>query len=162
MPKVGGGETCITSTSQSEGTSRFGAWGSAAYPGSVNKRPPVLAVLAVDIVLVVVFCAIGRRSHDEANALAGLATTAWPFLGGLAAGWLANEALYRNKSFPASVVPAGVIIWLSTVVVGMILRVIGGQGTAFSFIIVATSVLAAFLLGWRAIYAAVRKRSAAA
>jgi hypothetical protein len=110
----------------------------------------------------VVFCAIGRRSHDEANALAGLATTAWPFLGGLAAGWLANAALYRNKSLPASVVPAGVIIWLSTVVVGMLLRVIGGQGTAFSFIIVATSVLAVFLLGWRAIYAAVRKRSTAA
>ncbi|MFD4183904.1 DUF3054 domain-containing protein [Rhodococcus sp. NPDC058514] len=121
-----------------------------------------LPVLAVDVVLVIVFCAIGRRTHDEANALVGLASTAWPFLGGLAAGWLANQALYRNKSAPASVFPAGVIIWLCTVVVGMVLRAIGGQGTAFSFIVVATCVLAAFLLGWRAIYAAVRKRSAAA
>lgn len=121
-----------------------------------------LPVLAVDIVLVIVFCAIGRRSHDEANALTGLATTAWPFLCGLAVGWLANQALYRNKSVPASVFPAGVIIWLCTVVVGMALRAVGGQSTAVSFIVVATCVLAAFLLGWRAIYAAARKRSTAA
>ncbi|TQF69129.1 DUF3054 domain-containing protein [Rhodococcus spelaei] len=121
----------------------------------------VLPVLVVDIVLVIVFCAIGRRSHDEANAVAGLVSTAWPFLGGLAIGWAANEGLYRNKSLPASVIPAGVIIWICTVAGGMILRVIGGQGTAFSFIIVATCVLALFLLGWRAIYALVRKRSTA-
>ncbi|NUS45074.1 MAG: DUF3054 family protein, partial [Mycobacteriaceae bacterium] len=34
----------------------------------------VLGAVAVDAVLVVVFCAIGRRSHDEAVA-AGLART---------------------------------------------------------------------------------------
>ncbi|MFC7446693.1 DUF3054 domain-containing protein [Rhodococcus daqingensis] len=128
----------------------------------MNKRLHVLAVLAVDVVLVIVFCAIGRRTHDEANALVGLATTAWPFLGGLAVGWLTNEALYRNKSVPESVFPAGVIIWLCTVLVGMILRAVSGQGTAFSFIVVATCVLAAFLLGWRAIYGVVRRRSTAA
>lgn len=121
----------------------------------------VLPVLLVDVVLVIVFCAIGRRSHDEANALAGLATTAWPFLGGLAVGWIANEALYRNKSRPASVVPAGILIWLCTLVGGMLLRVVSGQGTAFSFILVAATVLAVFLIGWRAVYAAVTKRTSA-
>ncbi|MFD1814451.1 DUF3054 domain-containing protein [Rhodococcus gannanensis] len=121
----------------------------------------VLPFLLVDVVLVVVFCAIGRRSHDEANAVTGLLTTAWPFLGGLALGWLANEALYRNKSRPASVVPAGIVIWLCTLVGGMLLRVVSGQGTAFSFILVAATVLAVFLLGWRALYALVSRRSAA-
>jgi hypothetical protein len=33
----------------------------------------------------------------------------------------------------------------------MILRVLSGQGTQFSFIVVATLVLGAFLLGWRAL-----------
>jgi Protein of unknown function (DUF3054) len=102
----------------------------------------------LDIVLVVVFCAIGRRSHDEANAIAGLAGTAWPFLGGLAIGWLIAT---RFRSAPLSVYPFGVTVWLATVIGGMLLRVIGGQGTAFSFIVVATIVLAVFLLGWRAI-----------
>ncbi len=120
----------------------------------------MLPILLVDVVLVIVFCAIGRRSHDEANALTGLLTTAWPFLGGLALGWIANEALYRNKSLPASVVPAGIVIWLCTLVGGMLLRVVSGQGTALSFILVAATVLGVFLLGWRAVYSAVERRRA--
>lgn len=130
------------------------------HPPTLEAVKKVLPVLLVDVVLVIVFCAIGRSSHDEANALTGLLTTAWPFLCGLALGWIANEALYRNKSIPASVVPAGIVIWLCTLVGGMLLRVVSGQGTAFSFILVAGTVLALFLLGWRAIYAAVTKRSA--
>ncbi|MFD4366760.1 DUF3054 domain-containing protein [Rhodococcus sp. NPDC058521] len=114
--------------------------------------------LLVDFVLVVVFCAIGRRSHDEANAIAGLLTTAWPFLVGLVVGWGATVALYRDKFDPGLVIPTGVLVWLFTVVVGMVLRVVSGQGTAFSFILVASTVLAVFLIGWRAIAGAIRKR----
>ena len=110
-----------------------------------------LPALALDVVLVIVFCAIGRRSHDEANALTGLATTAWPFLSGLAVGWLATVALYRDKFDAFLIVPTGIVVWLSTLVVGMLLRVVSSQGTAFSFIIVAGTVLAVFLVGWRAV-----------
>ncbi|PQP17873.1 DUF3054 domain-containing protein [Rhodococcus opacus] len=110
-----------------------------------------LPALALDVVLVIVFCAIGRRSHDEANALTGLATTAWPFLTGLAVGWLATVALYRDKFDAFLIVPTGIVVWLSTLVVGMLLRVVSGQGTAFSFVLVAGTVLAVFLLGWRAV-----------
>ncbi|ABG96940.1 MULTISPECIES: DUF3054 domain-containing protein [Rhodococcus] len=110
-----------------------------------------LPALALDVVLVIVFCAIGRRSHDEANALTGLATTAWPFLTGLAVGWLATVALYRDKFDAFLIVPTGIAVWLSTLVVGMLLRVVSGQGTAFSFVLVAGTVLAVFLLGWRAV-----------
>lgn len=113
--------------------------------------------LAVDVVLVLVFCAIGRQSHDETNALAGLATTAWPFLSGLVVGWIAAVALYRDKFDAFRVVPTGVIVWLSTLAIGMVLRVVSDQGTAFSFVLVAGTVLALFLLGWRALFAAVSK-----
>ncbi|MDF3305469.1 DUF3054 domain-containing protein [Rhodococcus sp. ACS1] len=119
-----------------------------------------LPALALDVVLVIVFCAIGRRSHDEANALTGLATTAWPFLSGLAVGWLATVALYRDKFDAFLIVPTGIVVWLSTLVVGMLLRVVSGQGTAFSFIIVAGTVLAVFLLGWRAVAKIVTKARA--
>lgn len=117
-----------------------------------------LPAAAVDILLVLVFAALGRRSHDEGVDVAGLFTTAWPFLTGLAAGWVITLGLYRDKFDPRLVVPTGVIAWLSTLVFGMLLRVVSDQGTAFSFIVVAASFLAVFLIGWRAIYQAVRKR----
>ena len=119
-----------------------------------------LPALVLDVVLVIVFCAIGRRSHDEANALTGLATTAWPFLTGLAVGWLATVALYRDKFDAFLIVPTGIVVWLSTLAVGMLLRVVSGQGTAFSFVLVAGTVLAVVLLGWRAVAKIVTKSRA--
>ncbi|QCQ92630.1 DUF3054 domain-containing protein [Rhodococcus sp. SGAir0479] len=117
-----------------------------------------LPAAVVDILFVLIFAALGRRSHEEALDVAGFATTAWPFLAGLAAGWLVTVGLYRDKFDPRLVVPTGVIAWLSTLVLGMVLRAASGQGTAFSFMLVAATFLALFLIGWRAIAQAVRKR----
>jgi uncharacterized membrane protein len=114
--------------------------------------------LALDVGLVVVFCVIGRRSHDESSAILGLLGTVWPFLVGLGVGWLATIALYREKFTPELVLPTGILVWVTTVVVGMVLRAVSGQGTATSFIIVATTVLGVFLIGWRAVYRAIESR----
>ena len=103
----------------------------------------VAAVL--DIALVLIFVIIGRASHAKGETLAGIASTSWPFLAGLGAGWLAARAWRR----PLAVWPDGVVIWLSTVALGMLLRVVSGQGTAAAFIAVALVFLALFLLGWR-------------
>jgi hypothetical protein len=51
-------------------------------------------------------------------------------------------------------------VWPTTTVVGMVLRVVGGQGTAVSFVVVTVVVLGAFLLGWRALVALGRRRRA--
>ncbi|MCA2319899.1 DUF3054 domain-containing protein [Mycobacterium intracellulare] len=104
-----------------------------------------LGWLAVDVVGVLVFCALGRRSHDEGLNLTGIATTAWPFLTGTAVGWLAARGWRR----PTAVAPTGVVVWLSTVVVGMVLRKATSAGVAASFVVVATAVTALLLLGWR-------------
>lgn len=112
-----------------------------------SKRTPVASVAAIDAILVVVFVLIGRRNHEEGFALAGVLTTLWPFLVGLAVGWL----VFRAWRSPLRVVWTGIGIWMSTVTLGMLLRLATGQGTAFSFVIVATVVLGVFLLGWRAI-----------
>jgi len=103
-----------------------------------------LAVL-LDVAWVLVFVIIGRASHAKGETLAGIASTAWPFLAGLGVGWVAARAWRR----PLAIRPAGLVIWLCTVALGMILRVVAGQGTAVAFIAVALVFLALFLLGWR-------------
>ena len=61
----------------------------------------------------------------------------------------------------AVVLLAGIGAWLGTVAVGMLLRVVAGQGTAPAFIAVALCFLGLFLLGWRVVAAIVaRWRSA--
>ena len=101
--------------------------------------------VVLDVACVLVFVIIGRASHVKGESLAGIASTSWPFLSGLGIGWLAARAWRR----PLAIVPAGLVIWLCTVAIGMILRVISGQGTAAGFIAVALVFLALFLLGWR-------------
>ncbi len=101
----------------------------------------------LDVVLVIAFALTGRSSHAEALDLVGLWGTAWPFLAGAALGWVAIRA-WRA---PFAVWPTGVVVWAASVVFGMILRALTGQGTAFAFIVVATLTLALLLIGWRAI-----------
>ena len=103
------------------------------------------AWLGVDVVCVLVFCALGRRSHDEGVTVAGVARTAWPFLSGTALGWLLSRGWRR----PTDVVPTGLVVWLCTVAVGMLLRKASSAGVAASFVVVAASVTAVLLLGWR-------------
>jgi Protein of unknown function (DUF3054) len=98
-----------------------------------------------DLACVLLFVVIGRANHHDAGGLAGLWDTAWPFATGTAAGLLATRYWRR----PTSLVPVGVGVWLCTVAIGMLLRVIAGQGTAFAFILVALAFLGLFQLGWR-------------
>ena len=106
------------------------------------ERPrPGPVWLGIDVACVLVFCAVGRRSHDEGLNIAGIASTAWPFLSGTALGWLTAGAWRR----PTAVYPTGVVVWLCTVVVGMLLRKATSAGVAASFIVVASSVTALLL-----------------
>jgi UPF0716 family protein affecting phage T7 exclusion len=50
-----------------------------------------------------------------------------------------------------------VLVWLSTVLVGMLLRAASGAGVQTSFVVVATVVLGLFLLGWRGVATLVRR-----
>jgi hypothetical protein len=117
--------------------------------------------IAFDTGCVLAFVVIGRASHADGETLGGIASTSWPFLAGLAIGWLATLGWARERTRPgtahqprpgwrpAALAPAGLIAWLATVVLGMTFRVISGQGTAVAFIGVALAFLGLFLLGWR-------------
>lgn len=116
------------------------------------------AALAVDVVLVVAFAALGRRTHDDGDVLGpgglGLAQTAWPFLVALAVGW----GIARAWRGPAAPLRSGLPIWIATVVVGLLLRLVSGQGIAPAFVVVATLTLGLLLVGWRGVVALIARR----
>lgn len=117
----------------------------------MGRRLRLWALLGFDVVLVIVFAAIGRASHHEANPVLAALDTAWPFLAAMLAGWI---IAYFNwaRTIPVTV-PSGVTVWVATVCLGMVLRHLVGRGTAPSFVLVATIVLGVFLIGWRALFA---------
>ena len=114
----------------------------------------VWPALAADALCVLVFCAVGRRSHAEGVTAAGVAQTAWPFFVGAAVGWLASVGWRR----PLAIVPTGAAVWVCTVVVGMVVRKATSGGVAVTFVVVASLVTAALLLGWRAVAALLTRR----
>ncbi|WP_110240298.1 DUF3054 domain-containing protein [Nocardioides gilvus] len=113
---------------------------------STSTSPYVLRLgaLALDAVLVVVFAVLGARTHhDGALGVEDVADVAWPFLVGLGLAHALLQTPFTLRS--------GLLVWLSTVVVGMVLRQLTGDGTAVAFVVVATLFNFATLLGWRAI-----------
>jgi hypothetical protein len=105
--------------------------------------------MAVDALIVLVFVGIGRSSHHHGLRLSGFLSTTWPFAVALGLGWLYLTLRRRNGAS----LRGGVAVWLSTVVVGMVLRVLSGQGTAFAFIVVALAFLGGLMLGVRLVAA---------
>lgn len=108
------------------------------------------ASAVLDFLCVVVFVAIGIRAHSEADSVLKVAA---PFLAALAIGWVMALPLR-----PPDSLRAGLTIWVVTLVGGMLLRRVGGDGTAAAFIAVATVFLAATMLGWRAVAALISRR----
>ncbi|MFT2713135.1 MULTISPECIES: DUF3054 domain-containing protein [unclassified Clavibacter] len=121
-------------------------------------RPEILRAAVLDAALVVVFVLIGRASHGEDLAPSGVLGTAWPFLAAGVVGWIVARA-WRA---PSRIVPTGLVVWGVTVVVGMVLRALTGEGVVVPFVITTAIILGILLLGWRGIAAvAVRRRARA-
>jgi peptidoglycan/LPS O-acetylase OafA/YrhL len=119
--------------------------------GVSPSRRANAAAAALDLGAVALFVVIGRASHHHGESPAGIASTAWPFVAGLVAGWL----VVARRS-PATM-PAGAVVCAATVAVGMVLRVVAGQGTAAAFVAVATGFLGAVMLGGRFLLRRVRR-----
>ena len=98
-----------------------------------------------DLLVVVLFVVIGRRTHDHAAALQGFFKTFWPFGVGCL---LASVAAQRTKKFRGPI-RVGLFVGVLTTGIGMALRVLSGQGTAAAFIIVALAFLSALMIAWR-------------
>ena len=111
-------------------------------------RRTVARAAVADVAAVLVFVALGRRTHDEGgNAILGALEVAAPFLIAAAAGWAVARA-WRTPLDPVT----GTIIWVTTVVVGMVLRRFAfDRGTATPFVIVASVATLVLLVGWRVV-----------
>lgn len=112
---------------------------------SVRRRHSAVG-LGADAALVVLFAVVGNRSHTSGLSAAEVWSTAWPFLMGLALGWLLTVS-WRH---PSSIWPGGVVVVIVTVACGMMMRqLFTDGGVQLSFVVVATLTLAVFMLGRR-------------
>jgi hypothetical protein len=124
----------------------------SSHPQVVTDRRLALAV-GLDVFSIVLFVALGRRNHDESGAFVDVIETAAPFLIGLAVAWGAIRA-WRH---PTAVL-TGLAVWPISVLVGMIVRnLVFDDGTATSFVIVATCFLGACIVGWRLAFGIVER-----
>jgi hypothetical protein len=106
--------------------------------------PRALLAIALDMVVLIGFAAVGRSSHGEGDAIGATLAVAWPF----AVAWLAvagaSRALVQIEPIPAA------ISWMAAWPLALILRALSGRGDAPSFAIVLLVVPLAGLTGWRA------------
>lgn len=120
---------------------------------SVRRARSTVLALVGDAVVVLAFAALGRGFHGEVNPVLGVLSTAWPFLVGLLVAWA--TPLVRRR--PTAVWPSGLIVWIATYAIGMLLRALSAQGLAAPFLVVALGVLGLAFLGWRLVAFIVRR-----
>jgi len=103
----------------------------------------------VDVVAILVFVMLGRKSHHEDGSfVAATLKVAGPFLIALVVGWIVSRAWKAPTAFST-----GIQIWMVTIVGGMLLRHFAfSKSTATAFIIVASTFTLIFLVGWRMLW----------
>ena len=116
-----------------------------------SSRISLLAA-AADAVAVVVFAAVGRLSHGEADDLLGLVATAAPFGVGLVAAWATPVVRHEPASWRA-----GLVALVCVAGIGLLLRAGFLGRLPLSFAVVASVSLAVLLLGWRGLAALVSR-----
>lgn len=118
--------------------------------------------IVIDLIAIVVFAILARAAHQtdemQFNAL-GVAETAWPFLVGVLVAWLLLRIFAREAD--GFSMKAGATVWIITVLTGLGTWAIRHSDFPhWSFIIVASTVSAILLFGWRGIARLVRKPKA--
>ena len=116
---------------------------------------PTTFAAALDLLAVVAFAAAGKDSHAEHGGLGEVLVIAWPFAAGAAVGWAAHLAIRRTAPLAPR---AGLWVVGGALLVGHLLRVVTGRGTAASFVVVSAVVLLVLLVGWRGAARLVRRR----
>ncbi|WP_125774060.1 DUF3054 domain-containing protein [Antribacter gilvus] len=116
------------------------------------KSSPVWPAVVADTVSVAAFALIGIASHDGSLAEA-FVRVVWPFAVGAAVGWAWTRA-WRS---PDRLWPVGVLVWCTTVALGLALRALAGDGVAWAFAGVTAVFLAITMIGWRALVTGLRR-----
>jgi len=111
-----------------------------------DRLSPWIA-FGADLLVLVVFVLVGRRSHEEGSGIEGFLRVWWPFAVALVVATVASGTWRAPLEWRRAIVA-----WLVTVALGMTLR-IAVQGRDFkpTFVIVTTVFVGAGMLGWRAV-----------
>ena len=116
------------------------------YDGRMRR---VAIAATVDAATIILFAALGRRTHDEGSAVSGTLVVAAPFL----IGYVVAAAALRLRRDPFSVRRAAPV-WAAGIALGMVLRgTVFDRGLAPAFVVVAFVTTGALMLGWRLVLA---------
>lgn len=117
-----------------------------AYMRKTISKP---TAIAADYVAIATFALLARAAHQSEEMpfnFTGWLSTLWPFALGVTLGWLITR---EDK---------GGIIWIITVVTGLVIWGIRNRAIPhWSFIVVATTMSALLMLGWRGVAKLLRK-----
>ncbi|MFQ3661514.1 MAG: DUF3054 domain-containing protein [Chloroflexaceae bacterium] len=130
--------------------------------GASGQRTAFL--VAGDVVALLVFAAIGRRSHGEAaglGAILDVARTAAPFiLGWLIAATLAGAYTPGRTRGPGPMLLTTLIGWTGGLVLGAVFRAMMiGRFSPISFYVITFLVALLILGGWRGVFAIIEARA---
>lgn len=106
-----------------------------------------LGALVGDLLIVIVFVAIGLAQHGDPITTQNVFIVGWPF----AVGALLGHLAIRSWRAPFALWPHGVFIWAITIAAAMVIRTLFGAGTELSFVLVSAGVTGVLMLGWRAL-----------
>ena len=106
-----------------------------------------LGALVGDLLIVLLFVAMGLVQHGTPLTTQNIVLVGWHFALGVLLGHLAIRA-WRA---PFRIWPHGVFVWAITLATAMALRTLFSAGTEMSFVIVTAAVTAVGMLGWRAV-----------
>jgi peptidoglycan/LPS O-acetylase OafA/YrhL len=116
----------------------------------------LLSSALADLAAVAIYVGIGHGSHDEALAAVVPLATAWPFVIGVAGGYIGTVM----TRWPALSLRGGAVVTVKCLIIGLVLRYgVQREGTPFSFIAVTVLVLTALMIGWRLAVLAWSRRS---
>lgn len=121
---------------------------------SATRPLPIAVAGALDLLALLVFAAAGKSSHDEHGGLVEVLVIAWPFAVGAAVGWAAHQAVRRTPPISPT---AGLWVVAAAVLIGHLLRLVTGRGSAAPFVVVSLVVLTLLLVGWRSVAAYSRR-----
>lgn len=124
---------------------------------TVSSRPivPPIVTLLLDLVAIAVFTLAGAYSHHDEVTAGVYGRILWPFLVGGAIGWVLAYLVSRlrgeGRFDPGRIFLSGLVIWVSTVVFGVIIRwaSYADADLVSWFLFITTVVLFILLIGWR-------------
>ena len=127
-------------------------------------RGPSRALVAGDLVALLAFAVIGRRSHSEETGLEAAGAvlgTAAPFL----VGWIVALMVWRAAARPTgegprALVEAAARVWVLAFPLAVLMRAIGlGRFSPWTFYVVAFLAGFALVALWRVAYALLTRRT---